>query len=147
MVLPNNTVVYGKAPANITTKAVTSKLDKQIGFKYPIEADPKKGYFSKLTGLKLIRANISQLLRTEKGERFMLPNYGCDLRKYLMEPMDQTLFNEIRKDILDSIGRYLSRVTVSKIQVFETKTNQLAIKLACQILDEQLISFDAGVQI
>lgn len=147
MVLPNNTVVYGKAPANITAKAVTSKLDKQIGFKYPIESDPKKGYFSKLTGLKLIRANISQLLRTEKGERFMLPNYGCDLRKYLMEPMDQTLFNQIRKDILDSIGRYLNTVTVSKIQVFETKTNQLAIKLACQILDEQLISFDAGVQI
>lgn len=145
MALPTSTSIYGKELPNRTINNLTSKFKKTIGFKYPIEEDPKKGYFSKETGINLVRNNLVNLIKTEKGERFMLPNYGCSVTKYLMEPLDEATFAEVKKEIYEAITTYLSKVSISKLQIFEDSGNAVRINLFCTTRDEDSITFETTI--
>jgi phage baseplate assembly protein W len=115
------TIRYGKVvsveASLLPTKDISSK---RYGLNYPF-IDGSNGYLSKSTGSKLIKSSISQLLKTEKGERVMLPDYGVELKKYLFDPLDIYRFNEIRDQILIAITTWILDVEVVKIGVFETK--------------------------
>jgi phage baseplate assembly protein W len=147
MALPNQTIVYGKLIPPIPKNTTTLKISKEVGFKYPILLTSNRGYFSKSSGVSLIRSNLIQLIKTAKGERFMLPEYGCNLKNYLMEPLDETTFNEVKTQIQESIARYLKQVSVIKLQVFETDTSIMNVKLVCSIRDEDLLNFEVSTEI
>lgn len=138
---------FGQGPPKEVLDAVTLKTPKLIGLNYPIETNPTNGYFSKNTNLALIKSNLSSLVRTERGERFMRPDYGCNLRRFLMEPMDSTLFSLIREEIIVAIRKYLSTVSITKLQVFETTTNQLKVNLFCAVKDTVATAFSIGVKV
>lgn len=147
MTLSDSINVYGKSLPPKSRNTVNLKLQKTIGFNYPASTDPYRGYFSKQTGIDLIRNNLRQLLRTEPGERFMLPNYGCSLRRYLMEPLDQITFSQIRDTIKNSIYKYLSKVSIIKLSVVETVSAQIKINLFCRFNDDEIINFDTNFKI
>ena len=117
------------------------------GLNYPIPKNPKNGYFSKASNLKLIKSNFSSLIRTERGERFMRPDYGCNLRKFLLEPLDEAVFAAIKEEVVLSVRRYLGTVAVNKIQVFETRSSQLRVNLFCSVKDAISSAFSIGVRV
>ena len=47
----------------------------------------------------------------------MLPNFGCSLKQYLFEPLDQNTFRLIQTDILTAINTWMPTVEVAKISV------------------------------
>ena len=147
MALPTNTTLYGKVPSKPVTNKVSLKISKITGFKYPPTETNANGYFSKASGFDLIKTSLSNLIKTNKGERFMLPEFGCNASRYLMEPLDQTTFNEIRKEIQESISRYLSKVSIKKLQVFDTRQNGINIKLFCTYKDEEFVKFDQQIRL
>jgi len=77
----------------------------------------------------------------------MRPDYGCNLRKFLMEPLDETTFSMIKEEIVTAIRRYLSTVSIGKLQVFETRTGQLKVNLFCAVRDAISTAFSIGVRI
>ncbi len=147
MSLPTTTTIHGKLLSNVSKNVSTSKINKLLGFKYPIEENPSRGYFSKSTGLDLIKNNVRVLLKTMRGERFMLPDYGCNLKYYLLEPLDNTLMDTIKNDVLESISKYLSNVSVLKLQVSETRSGALSVNLVCGLRDNDLVRFESGVKV
>lgn len=147
MAISDNVTVYGKKTDNIPRNIIKLKLEKEIGFKYPLEANPKRGYFSKITALELYRANLKQLIRTNKGERFMLPDYGCSLNEYLMEPLDSLTFEEIKTDIYNSISKYLDKISISKLQITENKQSGLNVKLFCTLRDEAMTKLEVEIEV
>jgi phage baseplate assembly protein W len=147
MTLSNNVTVYGNVPSNQIQETTTSDVFKLTGLIYPIPTDPKNGYFSKSSNVSLIKSNLKSLIKTIRGERFMRPDYGCNLKRFLMEPLDETLFNMIKEEIVISIRRYLRTVSIEKIQVFETRDSELKVNLYCTIKDASLTSFDIGVKV
>jgi len=142
MTLSDTINVYGKALPPKSRNTVNLKLDKTIGFKYPIDTRPVRGYFTKQTGIELIKNNLRQLIKTEPGERFMLPNYGCNLRRYLMEPMDQATFSQVRDTIKNSIYKYLSNVSILKLSVFEQGDATIKVNLVCSLKDSEIVNFN-----
>ena len=74
MAIPTSTTTYGKIIAPATRNDVSLKTSKTTGFSYPILLTPGKGYFSKSSGAALLKSMVSTLVRTERGERFMLPD-------------------------------------------------------------------------
>lgn len=52
-----------------------------------------------------IRQSLEILLTTSIGERFLRPDYGCDLRRYVFEPLDEGLVAYIR-DLVDNAILY-----------------------------------------
>ena len=83
----NQTVnVYGITPYIESTFASEAKKRVTYGLNFPLgEKKTTGGFFKKESGVNLIRDAVSQLLQTERGERVMLPGFGCNLRKYLSD--------------------------------------------------------------
>ena len=144
---------YGTTFRQETLSSSTSKKRKVYGLGFPIGKNPnqKGGLFRKASGLALRKQNLRQLLLTELGERVMLPDYGVALRKYLFSPLDEHLFNEIRKDILSSLARYAKFVRVKKLSIFQDSEttpqggNSLQIILVVQDKDSDAL-FSVNVE-
>tara|TARA_R100001443_G_scaffold116193_1_gene135965 strand:+ start:1841 stop:2284 length:444 start_codon:yes stop_codon:yes gene_type:complete len=147
MTIPEDTNIYGKLLPADSKKQVSLKDPYIKGFVYPLENNPGDGYFSKSSSLKLIRNMIKSFIKTNRGERFMLPDYGADLRKYLMEPLDQTTFKLIKDEIESSVRKYLGILQINKLQVFETKNNNLVVKLFVGLKNSTSTNFNVEVRI
>ena len=147
MAIPTTTTTYGKIIPAKASRDATLKDSKITGLIYPPKLSPGKGYFSKSSGLGLIKSSLTSLIKTDRGERFMRPDYGCNLRKFLMEPLDQTTFSLIKEEIEISVRRYLRSVSIGKIQAFETRSNNISVKLFASVRDAAGSNFDVGIRI
>jgi phage baseplate assembly protein W len=147
MTISITTNVYGKVAPKESDNRNTLKVNNITGIGYSTEKNPKSGYYKSLTGVELLKKNLSQLLRTEKGERFMLPNYGCNLKQYAMEPMDEALFNEVKIQIQDCISKYLRNITLNRLQVFEADASVMNVKLFCSLKNEEAVRFDTTLNL
>jgi len=147
MTLPDETKIFGKTIPDKALKEVTLKDPFIKGFNYPLTSTAGNGYFSKASGLNLIKNMIKSFIRTSRGERFMLPDYGADLQKYLMEPLDQTTFKLIRDELETSIRKYLRVIQIDKLQVFETRSGNLMVKLFLSLKDTESVNFNVEVRI
>ena len=115
--------------------------------KYPLVASPGKGFFSKSSGLDLVKSAIKAVIRTERGERFMLPDFGCSLRRFLMEPVDEATFHAIRDEVRVSFSRYLKSVKVTKLRVLETRTGGIKVSLFCALKENELVNFKIDLEV
>ena len=83
----------------------------------------------------------------------MLPNYGCNLRKYLFQPLDEFTFESIKREIQESFTRYIVGAKIAKLAVFPTGEsgpaggNSLQVVLSLQLDTADLEIFDIEVNI
>ena len=159
------TTNYGVPVSPSIERGIKSKYKTRFGLAYPLAKFKKVipntylqqnnvtnvTYFGKAKGLALIKNNLKQLIRTQKGERVMLPDYGLSLEKYLFEPLDETTYELIKKDILDNIEKFFSIGRVLKLSIYSNETriekNQLVINLTLQLLDESLDILDIETRV
>ena len=90
-----------------------------IGIDLPFrKSDGKEGYFaSTTTTIEAVKNNIKNLVQTDKGERFMQPELGLNLRNYMFEQFtDETLLS-VQNDIVDTFKVWLPFVEIRDIQV------------------------------
>jgi Bacteriophage baseplate protein W len=64
-----------------------------------------------------VRESIRIILLTEPGERVMLEDFGCGLRKFLFEPNTVTTRQLIRERVVRAIGHWEPRVKVDDVAV------------------------------
>jgi phage baseplate assembly protein W len=144
--------IYGREskPGKFSAK---SKSTKDYGFTFPFGAIEDGKFLMRGSDLELIKSNLRQLLLTNKGERVMLPKFGTNLRNYLMEPIDQALLSQIRRDILESIYLYAPNVNLLKLQVLGNDNPTLSgghaieVKLYCALKEDANTSFEIKVEI
>ncbi len=63
-----------------------------------------------------IRQSLYILLHTAKGERVMVPTYGCDLWKYVFRTVTTSLLSELRDLVRDSIEEWEQRIDLLGVQ-------------------------------
>ena len=144
--------IYGREskPGKFSAK---SKSTKDYGFIFPFGAIEDGKFLMRGSDLELIKSNLRQLLLTNRGERRMLPLFGTNLRNYLMEPLDQSLLSQIRREVLESIYKYAPNVEVSKLMVLPLNEDTLGgghairIELYCILKEDQNIGFEVKVEI
>ena len=90
-----------------------------IGIDLPFrKSDGIEGWFaSTTTTITAVKNNIRNLLNTYKGERFMQPNIGLNLRKFQFEQFTDELRLQIENDILDTFEFWLPFVQVRDLKV------------------------------
>tara|TARA_R110001583_G_scaffold52130_1_gene162144 strand:+ start:80 stop:547 length:468 start_codon:yes stop_codon:yes gene_type:complete len=144
----NSTTSYYGASYTPTTKDfLTDKRKGGLGLAFPLGIRRNTGgFFSNSTGISKVRMALHQLLLTERGERIMLPKFGCNLKKFLFQPLDQNTFNAIKEEILHSCHNYLQGAEVRKISILSggdvgsVGTSKLQVILLLQMNDlEQTI--------
>ena len=64
-----------------------------------------------------IKNSLKNIIATTPGERFLIPEFGTNLKQYLFSPVTQTTAKIIGDTILRSIEKWEPRVTVEHITV------------------------------
>lgn len=76
-----------------------------------------------------IQLSLQILLATRKGERVMLPDYGCNLDEMLFEPITTTFKTYIREMIRTAILFYESRIDLNSVTIDDSRESEGVIAI------------------
>jgi phage baseplate assembly protein W len=147
MTVSDDIKVYGKVAPRPVSQTVDAKDAELAGLRYPIPKTPERGYFSKAVNASLVNSGLRDIIRTERGERFMRPDYGCNVSNFLFEPLDEGTFLAIKDEVTTSIRKYLKKVSIGKLQVTKSGETGLRIFLYCAYDNAQIPYFRVGVRV
>ena len=153
MVLNDDTTVYGFSNVKREDLQTKSQLNKFYGIQYPFGKDTSNGYFSTISSSKLFKANLTQLVKTTPGDRFMQPNYGLNLKKYLFEPVTPMLLSDLRTQITQTLKKYAPYLYIEKIELTTQDRSlpsfiaNVIIKLYCRVKDEVETSIEVSIEV
>lgn len=82
--------------------------------KHPIEFSKLSGETQVIDKLQAIDQSIGLILTTARGELFGDPDFGCNLYTYLYQYSGPALHSLIKKDIVDSLNKWDTRIYVSE---------------------------------
>ena len=88
-----------------------------VGWKFPPTFDKKTQTVELVSEEKDIKESLYILLNTKKGERVMLPNFGCDLHFLIFETLDSTTINYAKKTIEEAILFYEPRIILNNLDL------------------------------
>ena len=104
-----------------------------IGWAFPPKFNKGKIGLEMSSGAKDIQESLFILLSTKTGERFMTPNFGCDLDEMLFEPLNLDLEKKIEDEIRRAILLFESRISLENI-IFEPKLEEGTIFIDIQYI-------------
>jgi len=118
---------------------------KAVGVALPFSS--KAVFTSTYTTQDALKSNLINFLLTNKGERFLNPTFGANLRSLLFEQMVTDVKDEIDSTIRAGVKTWFNNVTISTLTVTESPdTNTITIYMKysvdfTNIEDELLINF------
>lgn len=93
---------------------------KNINISFPLQDDNEKNFLFKSNQITkdALRSNLYLLLLTDKGERYYMPDYGINLKKFFFEQKDENTLQLIQDDFKNTIKKYIPQLTVNNIQFY-----------------------------
>ena len=91
------------------------------GWKFPPTFDIQRKGILLTSDEEDIQLSLQILLSTRKGERIMVPDYGCNLDEMLFEPMNTTFKSYIKEMIRTAILFYEARIDLKSIVVDDSQ--------------------------
>lgn len=58
----------------------------------------------------MIRQSVRLILSTRKGERFIHPEFGCDIYNLLFQPIDYTTLKQMENEVIRSLRAWEPRI-------------------------------------
>lgn len=100
-----------------------------IGILFPLHDDQETNRLFKmdLTAMQTVRSQLYFLLTTPKGTRWYNPEFGTLLRRYMFEPNDAPTWDEVERDINDSVARFMPNTTIKKIDFLQGPSPQTVL--------------------
>jgi len=90
------------------------------GWGFPPTFSKKTLQVGMLSDEEDIHSSLEILLSTRRGERVLLPGYGCNLDELIFEPLTTTFKTYIKDLINTAILYYEPRISVDKIELDDT---------------------------
>ena len=91
---------------------------KGLSPKFPLKFNNVLGaYQNNLTFREVIRQNFKNLLLTSPGERMMIPDFGCGIRRYLFEFEEDASFEDLTAIIEDQVEAYMPFIQIDDIAI------------------------------
>ncbi len=87
------------------------------GWDFPPEFDKNTLDVKMTSAEEDIKKSLYILLSTTVGERLMQPEYGCNLKRFLFEPLNTTTVAYIRKLVEDAILYFEPRIEPEEVSV------------------------------
>lgn len=93
------------------------EVDVAVGVDLPLIASSGTLFKLNYTSLDQAEANAKNLLLTNKGERVMQPNFGCDLHKVLFDPIVSDLVAKVDSLIRTQFSQWLPYIFINDLVV------------------------------
>lgn len=108
--------------------------DVAIGLDLPLSTGVGSSFKLNYTTLDQAVANAKNLLLTNKGERYMVPDFGCDLRKIIFENINDELVLNVNNTIRDAFDYWLPYIFINKLDVIPyNDQNRIDIQLTISL--------------
>jgi len=124
----NSTNIFGVPPTKSVTDEIINAVpsDDIFGVRYPLydKTNSGKGIFVKTKGFELVKSELRQFIKTERGERVMLPNFGLSLKRFLFEPITEDLLISMKKEIVMGVSNYLPSVKILRLDILKSDKAQ-----------------------
>ena len=85
-----------------------------IGWKFPPQVTPD-GKIARSEGEQKVEESIYLILGTARGERPMLPDFGCGIHELVFEPNNSTTRGLVVNEVREALVRYEHRIDVLDI--------------------------------
>lgn len=100
---------------------------------YSLTTDAQ-GAVRKAANVDAVIVSIDNILRTDYGERVMLPQFGSNLGYLLFEATSQELFDNAAEELQAAIRAWDDRVTISSVEsIVHPDRNQVLLKVSFTI--------------
>ena len=103
----------------------TNKAYLGTGWSFPPNFDKDSNTVTMVSAEKDIEQSLEILLSTSLGERVMQPNYGCNLKDYQFESMNNSLIGFLKDLVERAILFYEPRIKLEKIDITEAESFEL----------------------
>lgn len=91
--------------------------DVAVGIDLPMIAGVGAAFKMNYTTLDQAVANAKNLLLTDRGERIMQPDFGCDLKRTLFENITEELTVTMENVIRESFDYWLPYIFINKLTI------------------------------
>ena len=103
----------------------TNKPYLGTGWSFPPDFDKTAKSLIMVSAEKDIEQSLEILLSTSLGERVMQPEYGCNLRDYQFESMDNSLIGFLKDLVERAILFYEPRIRLERVDITEAESFEL----------------------
>ncbi|MGY4404078.1 GPW/gp25 family protein [Bradyrhizobium sp. USDA 3315] len=80
------------------------------GWNTPIAIDPRTGTLQLVAYEDDIKQAIEIILRTQRGERVMRPDFGCGIHELVYDVMDVAMLTRVETEVRESLIKYEARI-------------------------------------
>jgi phage baseplate assembly protein W len=116
--------------------------DYAIGITLPIQIGNTAFNQSFITA-EQVKSNIKNLLLTKRYERLMQPEFGSGIQELLFDMNDEVFAEKLENNIIDTMAKWLSFVTVENIDIQQTNdmkdNNKVEVSISFRISDTQIL--------
>jgi len=113
--------------------------DVALGIDLPMIAGAGAAFKLNYMSIDQAVANAKNLILTDRGERIMLPEFGCNLKSILFDPIDELINENLEKIIKDSFDYWLPYIFINNVAVTNNAdTNRINILLSISLQDNKL---------
>ncbi len=93
------------------------------GLKFPFKLDVR-GHIALSQYEDKIKESMAIILGTAKGERVMLPEFGCDIHEYPFSVMNTSTFAMIKNSVKEALLLWEPRIDVLSVKTFADKMQE-----------------------
>lgn len=105
-----------------------------VGWKFPLQVTPQ-GTIAQARDEQRVEESLYLILSTAKGERVMLPDFGCGIHDLVFEPNNSMTRSLIVNKVRDALVRYEPRIDVLEVaaETAPEQENLLLIRINYRI--------------
>jgi phage baseplate assembly protein W len=93
-------------------------------------------FFSTYTTQDAIRNNLLNFFLTNKGEIYLNPNFGANLRIFIFEHITSNNMDSLKETIQSLISQYFANIKVDNLNILQSPdTNEITIQLYYTIIN------------
>ena len=97
-----------------------------IGIGFPLGYSNTGIFTQTKTTIEQAIYNLKNLLLTAKGERLGHPEFGCEVRDLLFEPIDENINDRVEEKIKESVNTWIPYLSIDQV-VTEQINNRLNV--------------------
>ncbi len=105
-----------------------------VGWKFPLQVTPQGG-IAQSSYEQRVEESIYLILGTARGERVMLPDFGCGIHDLVFEPNNSLTRSLVVNRVREALVRYEPRIDVLAVETETTpeQENLLLIRVSYRI--------------